>query len=126
MASVSCSTEVDFACSGRVEVCGSALRESCSAATGSATCSVICFATSCFDCSGLAGVEVIGTWTDEEILSKIFVWRPQRPCSLSECSSFTIVAREGVKMTGCAGMADCISLEDYTGVEEARAYGPEL
>ena len=26
----------------------------------------------------------------------------------------------------CAGMADCAGLEDYTGVGEAGAYGPEL
>ena len=67
---MSCSVVVDFACSRRVEVCGSTLRESCSANTGSATCSMICSAAGCFDCFRLAGVEVTGTWTDEEILLK--------------------------------------------------------
>ena len=76
---MSCFAEVDFACSGRVEVWSSALKESCSTATNSVTCSVICSAVGCFDYSGLAGVEVTGTWTDEEILLKIFVRRPRRP-----------------------------------------------
>ena len=90
---MSCSTEVDFTCSGRVEVHRSAFRESFSAAIGSATCSVICTAVGCFDYSGLVGVEVTGTWTDEEILLKIFVQRPRRPCSSLESSSSTIVSR---------------------------------
>ena len=64
---MSCSAEIDFACSGRVDVCGFALRESCSTATGFATCSVIFSATGCFDYSGLAGVEVTRAWNDEEI-----------------------------------------------------------
>ena len=117
---MSCFAVVDFACSGRVEACGSTLRESCSAATGFATCSVICSAAGC---SSLAGVEAIGVWTDEEILLKIFIQRPRRLCSSSESSSSTIVAGEGVEMAGYAGMADCVGLEDCTGVGEAGAYG---
>ena len=39
---MSCSVDVDFTRSGRVEVCGSALRESCSTAAGFAICSLVC------------------------------------------------------------------------------------
>ena len=70
MASVSCSAKVDFACSGRVEVCDFALRESCFAATSFTTCSMICSAVGYSDCSGLARVEVTRAWTDEDILLK--------------------------------------------------------
>ena len=121
MASVSCSAEVDFACSGRIEVYGSAIRGSCSAVTGSAICSVADYSS----CSGLVEVEVTGTWTDEEILLKIFVRRPRRPCSSSKSSSSTIVARERVEIASCAGMADCTDLEGCTRVREVGACRPK-
>ena len=123
--SVSCSTEIDFTRSGRVKVCGSAFRESCSAVIGFAICFVICYTAGYSDCSGMAGVEVTGVWTDEEILLKIFVRRPRRPCSSSESSSSIIVAREGVEMAGYAVMADCTSLEGCTGVREVGTCRPK-
>ena len=123
MASMSCFAEVDFACSERVKVCRFALGESCSAATGSATCSVIC---SVAGCSSLVEVEVTETWTDDEILLKIFISRPRRPCFSLESSSSTIVVGEGVEIVGCAGMANYTGLEGYTGVREDGACGPGL
>ena len=83
---MSCSAEVDFTRSGRVRVCSFAFKESCSVATGFANCSVIYSVAGCFDCSGLVGVGVTAVWIDEEILLKIFVRRPRRPCSSSKSS----------------------------------------
>ena len=111
MTSISCSTEVHFACSGRVEVCGSALRESCSTAAGSITCSTDCPAAGCFDCSGWVGIKLVGVWPDEEILLKIFVRSPQRPCSSLESSSSIIGARGRVEMVGCIRRESSIGME---------------
>ena len=75
MARVSCSVEKDFICSTAVEVCGSAFRKSCSGTTGL----VVCSATGCSDCSSLGGIGITRVWIeDEEILLKIFVWRPSK------------------------------------------------
>ena len=107
---VSCSVEENFICSTTVEVCGSAFRESCSTTIGLTVCSVA-------GCSGLGGVGVTGVWTnDAEILLKIFVWMPQRPCSSLESSSSIITLREEVGMTDCIGTAGCTDLGGYTGV----------
>ena len=122
---MSCSTKIDFTSSGRVEVCGSAFRESCSTSIDFAICSVICSAAGCSDCFGLAGVEVTGVWTNEEILLKIFVQRPRRPCSSSKSSSSIILAREGVEMANCTGIPNCTSLEGCTGVREVGACRPK-
>ena len=48
---VSCSTEVDFTCSGKVEMCGSALREFYSVAAGFATCFAV-YPAAAAGCSG--------------------------------------------------------------------------
>ena len=70
---VSCSAEEDFICYAAVEMCGSTFRESCSVATRFAICSAIGYS----DCSSLGGVGITVVWIeDEEILLKIFVWRP--------------------------------------------------
>ena len=120
---MSCSAEEDFTHSTRVEVCCSAFRESCSAATSFAICFVVCSAAGC---SGLVGVGVAGVWTDdEEILLKIFVWRPQRSCSSSESSSSIITAREEVEMVNYAGMVGCTGLGNCTKVREVKACRPE-
>ena len=100
---MSYSIGADFTCSITIEVCDSAFRESCSATIGFAICSVVCSVVGYSDCSNLVGVGVIGVWTDdEEILLKIFFWRPRRSCSSLESSSSIITAGEEVRTTDCA------------------------
>ena len=106
-----------------------ALWSSCFAATSfaifSVVCSMVCSAASCSDCSGLVGVGVTGIWIDEEILLKIFFWRPRRPYSSSESLSSIIAAEEEVKMVDCAGMAGCTDLWSDIRVREVGACRPE-
>ena len=122
---MSCSAEVDFTRFGRVKVCDSVFKESCSTATGFVIFSTICSVASYSDCSSLVGVGVTGVWTDEEILLTMFVWRPRRPCSSSKSSSSIIVVGEEVKMANYARMTGCTGLGGCTGVREVGACRPE-
>ena len=129
------SAEIGCTCSEGVEVCGSALYssaiwESCSVVAGSAACSAICLAAGCYDRSGLEGATLVGTWTDEEILLKIFVRSPRKPCSPSEVSS-SITGIRGVVMEGCAGWTKVEGCTGLRGCAEAgegkcEIYWPEL